>query len=69
MQLFTDFKVKAVDVELGAGYGFTPGSDRMVFKMIVGYDFPVPGKSDSAPVTPLAMGMSARAAQCPYIIK
>jgi hypothetical protein len=24
----TDFKVSAVDVELGAGYGFTRGSDR-----------------------------------------
>jgi hypothetical protein len=33
-QLFavTDFKVSAVEVELGAGYGFTPGSDRFVFK-------------------------------------
>jgi hypothetical protein len=73
-QLFavTDFKVKTVDVELGVGYGFTPGSDRMVLKAIIGYDFPVPGKSndaDSAPVTPLAMGTSARAAQDPFLVK
>ena len=25
----TDFKVKTVDVELGVGYGFTSGSDRL----------------------------------------
>jgi hypothetical protein len=41
----TDFKVKDVDVELGAGYGFTPGSDRLIFKAILGYAFPVPGKN------------------------
>ncbi len=73
-QLFavTDFKVKTVDVELGVGYGFTGGSDRMVLKAIIGYDFPVPGKSDdsdSVPVTPLAMGTSARATQNPFIVK
>jgi hypothetical protein len=28
----TDFKVKEVDVQLGVGYGFTPGSDRLMFK-------------------------------------
>ena len=41
-QLFavTDFKVNTVDVELGAGYGFTPGSDRLVLKVIIGYAFP-----------------------------
>jgi hypothetical protein len=46
-QLFavTDFKVKDVDVELGAGYGFTPGSDRLIFKAILGYAFPLPGKN------------------------
>ena len=33
----TDFKVKQVDVELGVGYGFTPGSDRLMFKAIIGY--------------------------------
>lgn len=72
-QLFavTDFKVKTLDVELGAGYGFTPGSDRLVFKVIIGYDFPVPDKSDSngLPTSPLAMGTSARAAQNPFVVK
>ena len=72
-QLFavTDFKVKTLDVELGAGYGFTPGSDRLVFKVIIGYDFPVPDKSDSngLPISPLAMGTSARAAQNPFVVK
>jgi hypothetical protein len=37
--------VKDLDVELGAGYGFAPGSDRLIFKAILGYAFPVPGKS------------------------
>ena len=44
----------------------------MVLKAIIGYDFPVPGKSndsDSVPVTPLAMGTSARATQNPFIVK
>jgi hypothetical protein len=36
----TDFKVSTVDVELGAGYGFTTGSDRLVVKVILGYAFP-----------------------------
>jgi hypothetical protein len=40
----TDFKVNVVDVELGVGYGFTTGSDHLIFKAIIGYDFPVPGK-------------------------
>ena len=63
-QLFavTDFKVNAVDVELGAGYGFTSGSDRFVIKAILGYAFPVPGRSDDSilPSTKLGMGTSAR---------
>jgi hypothetical protein len=63
-QLFavTDFKVSAVDVELGAGYGFTRGSDRFVLKVILGCAFPVSGKStsDNAPSAPLGMGTSAR---------
>lgn len=63
-QLFavTDFKVNTVDVELGAGYGFTPGSDRFVFKAILGCAFPVPGKSEdgNSPSTPLRMGTAAR---------
>jgi len=66
----TDFKVKTVDVELGVGYGFTPGSDRLMVKAIIGYAFPVPGKSDSdssASTTPLAMGTPARPA--PVLVK
>jgi len=73
-QLFavTDFKVDAVDVELGVGYGFTPGSDGLVLKAIVGYAFPVPGKSDNAgssPNTPLSMGTSTRSSQNALITK
>jgi len=47
----TDFKLGKVDVELGIGYGLTPESDRLVTKAIIGYAFPVPGKSneDDAP--------------------
>jgi hypothetical protein len=66
----TDFKVATVDVELGVGYGFTPGSDRLMVKAIIGYAFPVPGKSDSdagTPNTPLAMGTPARSA--PLLVK
>jgi hypothetical protein len=72
-QLFavTDFKVKELDVELGVGYGFTPGSDRLIFKAILGYAFPVPGKSDgdTARSTPLAMGPSARQSPNPFLVK
>ena len=62
-QLFavTDFKVSVVDVELGVGYGFTPGSDRLVAKAIIGYAFPVPGKgSDGITAPKLSMGTAAR---------
>jgi hypothetical protein len=47
-QLFavTDFKVGKIDVDLGIGYGLTPGSDRWVAKTILSYAFPVPGKKD-----------------------
>jgi len=54
-----DFKVKTVDVELGIGRGFTPGSDGLVIKAIIGYAFPVSGKSGdsgNAANSPLAMG-------------
>ena len=71
-QLFavTDFKVAKMDVELGAGYGFTRGSDRFVLKAILGYAFPVPGKNgeDSASSTPTAMGTPAHAMQAPALI-
>jgi hypothetical protein len=57
----TDFKLGVFDVNLGAGYGLTPASDRFVVKTIVGYAFPVPGgKSDASehaptgPVNPMA---------------
>lgn len=63
--LVADFKVSKVDVELGAGYGFTAGSDRFVLKAILGYAFPVPGKNggeDSTP-TPLKMGTPSRSLQ------
>jgi hypothetical protein len=65
-QLFavTDFKVGKFDVDLGIGYGLTPGSDRLITKAIIGYAFPVPGKndgaSDGAPKTPLTAHALAR---------
>ena len=37
----TDSKLGKLDVELGIGYGLTPGSDRLVTKAIIGYAFPV----------------------------
>ena len=58
--------------ELGVGHGFTPGSDRLMFKAIIGYAFPVPGKSDdsgNSANAPLAMGTSARPLQNPLITK
>jgi hypothetical protein len=58
-QLFavTDFKISRIDVELGAGYGFTPGSGRFTLKAIIGYAFPAPnnGGSDSSLPSPLKM--------------
>jgi hypothetical protein len=65
-QLFavTDFKAGVVDVELGVGYGFTGGSDRVVAKAIVGYAFPVPGKGSDGNTAPkLSMGTAARSTQ------
>ena len=72
LYVVTDFKVNAVDVELGIGHGFTPGSDGLMLKAIIGYAFPVPGKSDDAgtsQATPLAMGTSARSSQNPWSMK
>ena len=69
-QLFavTDFKAGVVDVELGVGYGFTPGSDRLVAKATIGYAFPVPGKvSNTAPK--LSMGTAARSTQDAWSMK
>jgi hypothetical protein len=66
-----DFKVSKVDVELGAGYGFTPGSDRFVLKAILGYAFPVPGKSADgiSSSTPLRMGTATRSTDEPLLTK
>jgi hypothetical protein len=47
----TDFKLGVMDVDLGVGYGLTPGSDRWVIKTILGYAFPVPGSNSSEPAT------------------
>ena len=63
-QLFavTDFKVDNIDVQLGTGFGFTPGSDRFIVKAIFGYAFPVASKTiepDSLP-TSLKMGAPSR---------
>lgn len=73
-QLFavTDFKINAVDVELGVGYGFTPGSDGLDVKVIIGYAFPVPGKSDdgaAATSAPLVMGNSMRPSPSAVVTK
>lgn len=63
-QLFavTDFKISKIDVELGAGYGFTPGSDRFTLKAIIGYAFPAPnnGGADSSSPSLLKMGAPSR---------
>ena len=63
-QLFavTDFKLDKWDVELGAGYGFTMGSDRFVLKAILGYAFPVPDKNGQADqqASSLKMGTTSR---------
>jgi hypothetical protein len=64
-QLFavTDFKVSKIDVELGAGYGFTAGSDRFTIKAILGYAFPVPGNDGNSSPSPLKMGAPSRSIQ------
>jgi hypothetical protein len=65
-QLFavTDFKLGVFDINLGIGYGLTPGSDRLVTKAIIGYAFPVSGKDKDAnnesPRAPLSMHLAAR---------
>ena len=63
-QLFavTDFKLDKWDVELGAGYGFTTGSDRFVVKAILGYAFPVSEKSNQPDqqASSLKMGTGSR---------
>jgi hypothetical protein len=46
-----DFKVGRFDVNAGVGYGLTPGSDRLMAKMIIGTDLTEgePSKSPQAP--------------------
>jgi len=58
-QLFAvaDFKIGKFDVELGAGYGLTSGSDRFVTKAIIGYSFPVPGQKDAGDNGSTSMSM------------
>ena len=63
-QLFAvaDFKVDKIGVQLGAGYGFTTGSDRFVLKAIIGYAFPVPEKNNQVDqqASSLKMGTASR---------
>jgi hypothetical protein len=61
----TDFKLAKFDIELGVGYGLTPGSDRLITKAIIGYAFPVPGKGndeagDHATMAPMVTKAGAR---------
>ena len=59
-----------IDVELGTGFGFTPGSDRFIVKAIFGYAFPVPSKSTEADSSPKSLKMGApsrRYAGCGWI--
>jgi hypothetical protein len=41
----TDFKVGDFDIDFGVGHGFTSGSDRLIFKAILGYSFPLSKES------------------------
>jgi hypothetical protein len=62
-----DFKAGVFDIELGAGYGFTSGSDRFITKAIIGYAFPVPDKSDSRADMPFkAPAMAKSASLAPW---
>jgi len=45
----TDFKIGDFDVNFGVGRGFTPSSDRLVFKAILGYAFPAPKNAEGTP--------------------
>ena len=42
-----DFKIGRFDVNAGVGYGLTPGSDRLIAKMIIGTDL-TEGASDKS---------------------
>ena len=71
-QLFavSDFKLGALDVNVGIGYGLTPGSDRLITKAIIGYAFPVPGGSKEANGGGLKRLPAARsyAASSPFMV-
>ena len=43
-----DFKIGRFDVNAGVGYGLTPGSDRLMAKMIIGTDL-TPGDTVEGP--------------------
>ena len=60
-QLFAvvDFKIGAVDVDFGLGYGLTPGSDRFMAKTILTYAIPVAGKQDDKPSIKAPMTMKS----------
>jgi hypothetical protein len=57
----TDFKLGVLDIELGLGYGLTSGSDRLIAKAIIGYDFPVPGTSNHASNSGLKVPLTMKA--------
>src|SRR5262245_56764883 len=42
-----DFKIGRFDVDMGVGYGLTPGSDRLMYKIIIGTDL-TEGVSDKS---------------------
>ena len=42
-----DFKIGRFDVNAGVGYGLTPGSDRLMYKMIIGTEL-TEGVSDKS---------------------
>jgi hypothetical protein len=43
-----DFKIGRFDVNAGVGYGLTPGSDRLMYKMIIGTDLNEGGSDKSS---------------------
>jgi hypothetical protein len=59
----TDFKLADFDIELGLGYGLTSGSDRLIAKAIIGYDFPVPGSTNKSNGTSLKPPLVMKARQ------
>ena len=71
----TDFKLGELDVNLGIGYGLTPGSDQFVAKTIIGYAFPVPGQNNTTadrmnrpPTSKSAMRTSAASGFTPDLL-